>query len=115
MRHCYLCTKSNKMTEQIQKIINQILSKSNALHKTALEERDKNGFLNLEIERLNKLLSDKNEECFSLSTDLELVQSALYSTENKVIEKPDHTIGKNEQEIDELVKEIEFCIEQLKH
>ena len=50
MRHCYLCTKSNKMTEQIQKVIDQILSKSIALHKIALEERDKNGFLNQEIE-----------------------------------------------------------------
>ena len=102
------------MTEQIQKIIDQILSKSTALHKIALEERDKNGFLNLEIERLNKLLSDKNEECLTLSTDLELVRSALSLAENKVIEKPVQTIGKNEQEIDELVKEIEFCIEQLK-
>ena len=102
------------MTEQIQKIIDQILSKSTALHKIALEERDKNGFLNLEIERLNKLLSDKNEECLTLSTDLELVRSALSLAENKVIENPVQTIGKNEQEIDELVKEIEFCIEQLK-
>ena len=102
------------MTEQIQKIIDQILSKSTALHKIALEERDKNGFLNLEIERLNKLLSDKNEECLTLSTDLELVRSALSLAENKVIENPGQAIGKSEQEIDELVKEIEFCIEQLK-
>ena len=102
------------MTEEIQKIIDQIHSKSMALHKVLLEERDKNGHLNSEIERLNKLLSEKNEECFALSTDLELVRSALYSAENKVIEKPVQTIGKNEQEIDELVKEIEFCIEQLK-
>jgi hypothetical protein len=35
-------------------------------------------------------------------------------TENKVIENPVQSIGKSEQEIDELVKEIEFCIEQLK-
>ena len=102
------------MTEEIQKIIDQIHSKSKALHKVVLEERDKNGHLNSEIERLNKLLGDKNEECLALSTDLELVRSALYSAENKVIDKPVQTIGKNEQEIDELVKEIEFCIEQLK-
>jgi hypothetical protein len=34
--------------------------------------------------------------------------------ENKVVEAPAPVIGRNEQEIDELVKEIEFCIEQLK-
>jgi len=102
------------MTEQIQKVIDQILSKSIALHKIALEERDKNSHLNIEIERLNKLLSEKNEECLLLSKNLDSVQSALSLTENKVIENPGQTIGKSEQEIDELVKEIEFCIEQLK-
>ena len=60
------------------------------------------------------MLSDKNEECLTLSTDLELVRSALSLAENKVIENPVQTSGKSEQEIDELVKEIEFCIEQLK-
>jgi hypothetical protein len=102
------------MTDNIQKIIDQILSKSNFLHKIVLEERDKNSNLNIEIERLNKLLSEKNEECLLLSKNLDSVQSALSLTENKVIEDPVQTIGKSEQEIDELVKEIEFCIEQLK-
>ena len=102
------------MTDNIQKIIDQILSKSNFLHKIVLEERDKNSHLNIEIERLNKLLSEKNEECLLLSKNLDSVQSALSLTENKVIENPGQTIGKSEQEIDELVKEIEFCIQQLK-
>jgi ribosomal protein S3 len=102
------------MTDNIQKIIDQILSKSNFLHKIVLEERDKNSNLNIEIERLNKLLSEKNEECLLLSKNLDSVQSALSLTENKVIENPGLAIGKSEQEIDELVKEIEFCIEQLK-
>ena len=102
------------MTEEIQKIIDQIHSKSMTLHKVVLEERDKNGHLNSEIERLNKLLSEKNEEVFSLSKNLDSVQSALSLAENKVIENPGQAIGKSEQEIDELVKEIEFCIEQLK-
>ena len=44
------------MTEEIQKIIDQIHSKSIALHKVVLEERDKNSYLNSEIERFNKLL-----------------------------------------------------------
>ena len=102
------------MNDNIQKIIYQILSKANFLHKVVLEERDKNGHLNIEIERLNKLLSEKNEECLLLSKNLNSVQSALSLTENKVIENPVQAIGKSEQEIDELVKEIEFCIEQLK-
>ena len=102
------------MTDNIQKIIDQILSKSNFLHKIVLEERDKNSHLNIENERLNKLLSEKNEECLLLSKNLDSVQSALSLAQNKVIENPVQAIGKSEQEIDELVKEIEFCIEQLK-
>jgi hypothetical protein len=34
--------------------------------------------------------------------------------ENKVVELPVQTPGKREEEIEELVKEIEYCIEQLK-
>jgi hypothetical protein len=34
--------------------------------------------------------------------------------ENKVVEVPVQTLGKREEEIEELVKEIEYCIEQLK-
>ncbi len=102
------------MTDNMQKIIDQILSKSNFLHKIVLEERDKNSHLNIEIERLNKLLSEKNEECLLLSKNLDSVQLALSLAQNKVIENPVQIIGKSEQEIDELVKEIEFCIEQLK-
>jgi hypothetical protein len=51
---------------------------------------------------------------FSLSKNLDSVQLALSLAQNKVIENPVQIIGKSEQEIDELVKEIEFCIEQLK-
>ena len=60
------------------------------------------------------MIDEKNEEVFSLSKNLDSVQSALSLAENKVIENPGQAIGKSEQEIDELVKEIEFCIEQLK-
>lgn len=102
------------MTEEIQKIIDQILNKSKALQQILLVERERNSFLNSEIEGLTKLLEDKNKECFLIATNLETVQAALHLAENKVSDKPLHSLGKNEQEIDELVKDIEFCIEQLK-
>jgi fructosamine-3-kinase len=102
------------MTEAIQKSIDQIHSKTKALLQVLHDEREKNGLLNLEIERVNKLLEDKNNECLLIKTDLETVQAALHLAENKVIEEPAQLIGKNEQDIDELVKDIEFCIEQLK-
>ena len=102
------------MTEAIQKSIDQILLKSKALQQILLDERDKNKFLNSEIERIHKLLEEKNKEGVLLTTNLETVQTVLHTAENKFIEHPDLKIGKNDQEIEELVKDIEFCIEQLK-
>jgi 7-cyano-7-deazaguanine synthase in queuosine biosynthesis len=49
-----------------------------------------------------------------LKAEIESLKSALHLAENKVVEVPAPVIGRTEQEIDELVKEIEFCIEQLK-
>jgi len=49
-----------------------------------------------------------------LKAEIESLRSALHLAESKVVEVPAPVTGRNEQEIDELVKEIEFCIEQLK-
>jgi hypothetical protein len=49
-----------------------------------------------------------------LKMEIESLKSALHLAENKVVDIPVPVKGRNEQEIDELVKEIEFCIEQLK-
>jgi hypothetical protein len=49
-----------------------------------------------------------------LNTEIETLRSALQIAENKVVEVPVQTLGKREEEIEELVKEIEYCIEQLK-
>ena len=102
------------MTEQIEKSIEQILNKARALHAELQSERSKNTALNSEVEKMKDELFSMSEREFMLNTEIETLKSALQLAENKVVEVPVQIVGKREEEIDELVKEIEYCIEQLK-
>jgi septation ring formation regulator EzrA len=102
------------MTEQIEKSIEQILAKAKALHLDLESERSRNGALLLEIDKIKAELFTATEREFMLNTEIETLKSALHLAENKVVEVPVQSLGKREEEIEELVKEIEYCIEQLK-
>ena len=102
------------MTESIQSILNQISSKTKSLHGKLVSEREKNASLISENEKLQSKLNEKLAEISTL--------------ESKMIEQEQRLVGQNEQssvlvanpslgrtqEIDELVKEIEYCISQLR-
>ena len=102
------------MTEQIERSIEQILSKARALHSELQSEKSRNVALQREVERMKGELLSFSEKEFMLNTEIETLKSALQLAENKVVEVPVQLVGKREEEIDELVKEIEYCIEQLK-
>lgn len=102
------------MTEQIEKSIEQILEKVKSLHSDLQNEKSRNAALLLEIEKMKAELFSASEQEFMLNTEIETLKSALHLAENKVVEVPVQTLGKREEEIEELVKEIEYCIDQLK-
>ena len=102
------------MTEQLEKSIEQILEKAKSLHLDLQNERSRSAALSLEIDKMKAELFTSTEREFMLNTEIETLKSALQVAENKVVEVPIQTIGKREEEIEELVKEIEYCIEQLK-
>jgi len=102
------------MTEQLEKSIEQILEKAKSLHLDLQNERSRSAALSLEIDKMKVELFASTEREFMLNTEIETLKSALQVAENKVVEVPIQTIGKREEEIEELVKEIEYCIEQLK-
>lgn len=101
---------TEKIQDTIQKISRNIVRVGEALHM----ERSKNEILQEEIDRKNEQLTAEASAIVLLKEEIESLKSALHLAENKVVEVPVPVKGKNEQEIDELVKEIEFCIEQLK-
>ena len=102
------------MTEQIEKSIEQILEKAKALHVDLQNEKSRNVALLLEIDKMKAELFTATEREFMLNTEIETLNSALHLAENKVVDVPIQTPGKREEEIEELVKEIEYCIDQLK-
>ncbi len=102
------------MTEKIQLYLNEILQKAQNVHALLEVERQKNNDLEQQISALQTELDSKHNLEISLRKEVETVKSALESAENKVVEVPMANNGKRQAEIDELVKEIEYCIEQLK-
>jgi septation ring formation regulator EzrA len=102
------------MTEKIQDTIQEISRKAVRIGETLRSERSKNEILQEEIDRNKEELAKELTANTHLKAEIESLKSALHLAENKVVEVPAPVIGRTEQEIDELVKEIEFCIEQLK-
>lgn len=102
------------MTEKIQDTIQEISRKAVRIGEALHSERSKNEILQEEIDRNKEELAKELTANTHLKAEIESLRSALHLAENKVVEVPAPVIGRTEQEIDELVKEIEFCIEQLK-
>jgi septation ring formation regulator EzrA len=102
------------MTEKIEKNIGEIFEKVKKLHFQLQNEKLKNISFLSEIETMKTELFSSSERESILKNEIETLQSALHLAENKVVEVPIQTLGKHEEEIEELVKEIEYCIEQLK-
>lgn len=101
------------MTERIQHIIDEIRLKSQALHHQLNEEREKNRAFQAEMQLLterlqaHKLRDDEHLAAIeALKTELEMAKSQVVENSNPIVRK--------DEEIDELVKEIEYCISQLK-
>lgn len=102
------------MTEKIQLLLEGVRNKSNELHKLLVDERSKNEQLNTELQQLKQEKSDleaKNEELVSNNNRL---ISELNSTKVQGIGTEVAIHANRNEEIDELVKEIEYCITQLK-
>ena len=102
------------MTEKIQHIIDGIRLKCKALYSQLDSERSLRMEYEAELSTIKndfKLLKDEKiifEETISkLISELELIEK------QRVEEKQASLIGRNE-EIDDLVREIEHCIKQLK-
>jgi hypothetical protein len=102
------------MTEKIQDTIQAISRKAVRIGEALCSERSKNEILQEEIHRTKEQLAEEIAAVGQLKMEIESLKSALHLAENKVVDIPVPVKGRNEQEIDELVKEIEFCIEQLK-
>lgn len=112
------------MTNRIQHIITEIRSKQNDLMNMLQAEKEKNAQSLEKIEELEKKLQEMEQENSMISTknatlhaeietlkvtNEQLISNASSEVQNSVQRSVDHV------QIDELVREIEYCIGQLKN
>jgi hypothetical protein len=102
------------MTDKIQQFIDEITLKSRALHHQLVEERAKNERFLKEIVGLQEDIATNKELINSQSVENASLKDELEAMKLQVVEKPIISDQRKDEEIDELVKEIEYCISQLK-
>jgi hypothetical protein len=102
------------MTDNIQHIINDIRLKSKSLHVQLVSERER--VRGLEVE-LNELISQSNvlvNEKTQMSEDIIKLKSELEAILKQRIDNEKSLVENRDKDIDDLVREIEHCINQLK-
>ena len=102
------------MTERIQHSIDEIRLKSRALHYQLTEERETNKSLLTELRTLKETEENLKKNEVAYLQEISDLKMALEETKSQVVEVSVPSVGKTGEEIDELVKEIEYCISQLK-
>lgn len=100
------------MTAELKSIIEQIGAKAQQLHQALVAERARVSSLTEEMNRLNAALSASLSEKEQLEKDLQQANAALNNLREQAQISSTSTAGN--VEIDVLVKEIDFCIQQLK-
>jgi hypothetical protein len=101
------------MTDKIQQLIDNIRLTCSGLHENLVVEQKKNASQITEIEELkkeNKMLLENNE---LLIVKIEELSLKLRTAENNVNVIQGKDVPKEDQ-IDDLVRGIEYCINQLK-
>lgn len=102
------------MNEKIQHIIQDIRRKKNVLDDLLNQQKQRANQLEQEIAQLKSDLESKNSDISRLRNDNAEIQSLLEEAKNQVINSKVPENNSHEQ-IDELVREIEYCIGQLKN
>lgn len=101
------------MSDRIKELVEEIRGKASDLRNQLTTERTRNQQLEEELAQLKSSVSEKDEAISALESkynDLQNKQDLTIETGVEVVS--DQRIS--DAEIDELVKEIEYCIAQLK-
>ena len=102
------------MTEQTQKSITLLRTKFMGLHQNLVSAKEQIAALSLENEKLKSALNNVEESRTLLEADLEKAKLEVVAANKQVVNSSLVSQGRNNEQIDELVKEIENCIASLK-
>lgn len=101
------------MSDRVNELIEEIRGKATSMKQLISVEKEKNSGLAQEIEALKHELSSKETEVTQLKGEIASLKNDLSAKNEQSIERSTGNEISDEQ-IDELVKEIEYCIAQLK-
>lgn len=100
------------MSDRIQELVEEIRGKSSDLKRQLESTRSRNSELESELSELRNSISDKEKELEELKSKYDDLQKQDLNNDTGVSVSAEQSISN--EAIDELVKEIEYCIEQLK-
>lgn len=101
------------MSDRIQELVQSVKDKANALHEKVQVERSKNQDLENNLLKLKEELKEKETEVSRLKGEIQEYETKL-KTQNLVNVESASGEKVSDAEIDELVREIDYCIAQLK-
>lgn len=100
------------MTAELKSLIEQIGAKSQQLHQMLVAERVRVESMMTEINRLNGVVSEKENQNRELEKEVQDLKTTLSQISEQT--QAQHVSKGNNSEIDVLVREIDFCIQRLK-
>lgn len=100
------------MTTDIKSLIEQIGAKSKLLHQSLVIERERNSSIEVEMNRLRVENSELKNTQDTLNQEVQGLKLELSQRNNEKNILSESTV--DDSKIDLLVREIDFCIQQLK-
>ena len=101
------------MSDRVNELIETLREKMILLKDQCAKERSKNDELIAENESLKSNLNEKSSEISTLQSKIESLKEAQSSVKEQNVNQSEEKKISDEQ-IDEMVREIEYCIGQLK-
>lgn len=101
------------MSDRIHELVDAIREKSILLKDQVASEKTKNQELEKDIQRLKQEVSSKDGQVDELNSKITELNDDLKTVKEQSITESEGN-GISDGQIDELVKEIEYCIGQLK-
>ena len=101
------------MSDRVNELIETLREKMILLKDQCAKERSKNDELIAEIEALKSNLNEKSSEVSTLQAKIESLKEAQSSVKEQNV-NPSEEYRISTDQIDEMVREIEYCIGQLK-
>ncbi|MDG1148058.1 MAG: hypothetical protein P8N52_07115 [Crocinitomicaceae bacterium] len=101
------------MSDRILELVGSIKDKVSLVKGQLEKERSKSEDLQNEVVSLREQLAEKQVELNGLSTKISELETKLITKKEQDVVVVEET-GVSDNQIDELVKEIEYCIGQLK-